>query len=533
MNKRNILLCIIIITLFFIGFMFFYYSGDKYEKLIVDENEWNEIVNKRNITESIIISSFKINDYEAFFDNSQCTYYYSIIEGKKNAFNPKIKLKTNKKNAKIAVDKSINEKLIKDNDVIHILVYTDTEFCIYNLRCTTLPILNINCASFDDITKEDSYKMDLFLFDNRKNATSRIITSEGKIHSRGGISKVFPKLGYKINLTTKSLGNNTRNNDLSLLGMRKDDDWILYAGYNDQEKIRNVFTTNLWNESCAKNNMFGINNGNEFKFVELFINNSYWGLYAIGYPIDEKQMDLDSENEYLFKKFQYDTVEEDILINGNFDSGHYKLLNKTSNEKDAWDSLKDYYVKILTSDNIEELYSISDINNVIDYYLYQEFIQGNDNAVGKHLKNVFITIKKFNNKNVVLYTPWDNDLSFGNGYEEGAKNFGNPYNIEVNKTIDFTMNAIGALRDKNDSNINGLIEKRYKELRKTYWSEEHIEKLISDYSKIIYDSGAFKRDEIRWPAGTYNYGNTELTEFKNYIFKRLEYLDDFINKTSK
>ena len=275
--------------------------------------------------------------------------------------------------------------------------------------------------------------------------------------------------------------------------------------------------------------MFGISNGNEFKFVELFLNNEYWGLYALGYRIDEKQLNIDNDSEYMFKKIQYDESEINILDKKEFDTSNYELVNNVKDEKKAWTSLKNYYISLLESKDINELYNISDINNLIDYYLFEEIIQGNDNPKEMYLKNVFVTIKNFNNKNVILYTPWDYDMCLGNIYNSNAKNFTLPYYVKIDENIDFRFNAIGSLKKLNDTKINDLVKNRYKELRNTYWSEEHLEDLISTYSKQIYDSGAFNRDKNKWNDASFNEENIKLTEFKEYVFDRLKYTDEFIN----
>lgn len=349
------------------------------------------------------------------------------------------------------------------------------------------------------------------------------------MHVRGAITSLFPKKGYKLSLEMESLGNNTRPNHVSLLGMRQDDDWILYAAYNDQEKVRNVFATNLWYESSAKSNMFGINNGNEYKFVELFLNNEYWGLYALGYRIDKKQLNLEEDTEYMFKKTQYDEAELNILNQEETKISNYELMNNTKNEEKAWKDLKKYYITLLESKDADELYNISDMNNLIDYYLFQEIIQANDNPREMFLKNVFITIKQYNNKNVILYTPWDYDNCMGNIYGVNGKNFTLPYYVEVDESIDFKFNAIGSLQKLNDIKINNLIKDRYRELRKTYWSEEHLEDLISEYSRQIYDSGAFNRDKNRWYDGSFNEESEKLTKFREYVLDRVKYTDEFIN----
>ncbi len=529
MNKKIILVCIVAILLVFISSLCFYYSNCNYEDLIVDENTWNKIISERTMSDTNLITSITFNDYELMYDNVNCTYYYSLIESLSNKYNPNVKYKTNKNDLKLVVNKKITDKTIEANDCINIMLYNDTEFSIYALRCTTLPLLNINSNYLDEVSKEREVDMSLYLFDNSKNSARRVTKSDGKIHVRGAITSVFPKKGYKLSLTTESLGNHTRQNKVSLLGMRQDDDWILYAAYNDQEKVRNVFATNLWYESSSKNNMFGINNGSQYKFVELFFNNEYWGLYALGYRIDKKQLNLDESQEYMFKKTQYDEAELNVLKQEELEIPNYELVNHAEDEEKAWKSLKNYYVTLLESKDVEELYNISDINNLIDYYLFQEVIQANDNARDMYLKNVFITIKKFNNRNVILYTPWDYDMCMGNIYGVNGKNFTLPYYVKVDESIDFKFNAIGSLQKLNDKKINDLIKDRYKELRSTYWSEEHLEELISGYSKQIYDSGAFNRDKNKWHDGSFNEESEKLTKFKEYVFDRLKYTDEFVS----
>lgn len=528
MNKKIILVGIIVITLFLFCVILHYNKSDKYDDLVIDKETWDKIISERTITDSNLLLSIKFNDYEIFYDNVNCTYYYSLIEGSSNRYNPYINYHANKNDIKIALDKKITDEVIEKDELILMLLYTDTDFSIYTLKCTTLPLLNINCKSVDDINKENDVDMDICLFDNRKDATSRLTKSMGKIHGKGGITYLFPKKGYKLSLTMNSLGNNLRNNNISLLGMRQDDDWILNAVYNDQEKVRNLFALNLWNESCADNNSFNLDNGNQYKFIELFFNNEYWGLYAIGYPIDEKQLNLDKENEYMFKKMQYNFAEENVLTQKELELEDYKLVNNPNDKKDAWNSLKNYYTTLLTSSDKKELYSISDINNVIDYYLFQELIQGNDNAIDMYMKNVYITIKRQNKNKVILYTPWDYDMCLGNIYDPCAENYTNKYKVEVDKTINFKFNAINALQELNDDKINELIKNRYADLRSNYWSEEHLKELLEKYSSQIYDSGAFRRDKERWKKGSYNDVDEKLTKVEDFLLKRVEYLDKYI-----
>ena len=61
------------------------------------------------------------------------------------------------------------------------------------------------------------------------------------IEYRGSSSQSFPKKAYALE-TQDSLGNN---NNVSLLGMPVENDWILYAPYSDKSLMRNFLTFHL------------------------------------------------------------------------------------------------------------------------------------------------------------------------------------------------------------------------------------------------------------------------------------------------
>ena len=67
-------------------------------------------------------------------------------------------------------------------------------------------------------------------------------------HLRGNTSRMYPKNGYKLNLVKNTASGTVVNNKQAVFGMREDDDWILYAMYNDESKIRDRLCIDIWNE---------------------------------------------------------------------------------------------------------------------------------------------------------------------------------------------------------------------------------------------------------------------------------------------
>jgi hypothetical protein len=499
----------------------------RFDELRVSEEQYNLVVQERNMAEDKLIDELLFDGEVLLFDKDNKTFYYSIIEGDSSAYNPFVRIEASNYNLKISFcGGKITKESIRNNECIKVIAYDDDYYEEYYLKCTTLPLINIDCPTdLDDMNKSP---MQMYLYDNRKDVKQRSITSEGTIHLRGSSSLAYPKNSYRLSLTS----NDEKDNNISLLGMRKDDDWILYQAYNDQEKVRNVFSTNLWKYTCARDNSLGVDNGVEYKYIELFLNGEYWGLYALGYPLDELQLEIDTEKgECLYKKIDYSN-ESDISLNN--DEGIKGYSTKSSGEY-AWDLLKQYYITLGRKwDDSQSMYEGIDIDNSIDISLFINLIQGLDHEGQEgcmSFKNMYLSVKKSSDKDVILYTPWDMDISWGNVWVSDIENnWTEVYGVTPSKNVIVENGNLEALIANNDENVWSLILSKYHELRENLWSFENLNKMIDEYEDDIYGSGAFRRDLDRWPDGTYNNPDEGLDEFREYVAKRLEKLDEYYDR---
>ena len=318
------------------------------------------------------------NDQKLLFDASLNTFFYSVPQNDKYAYNPRVHISASEDLQILFDDSGITPKSIEQNIPVSVIVYSDSEYWESSLVCTTLPIINIGC---DNDIGMDYSPMSFYLYDNNCGQFSSSIESDGLIHLRGHSALNYPKRAYRIKLTTESLGNHQRANDVSLLSMRQDDDWLLYAAYNDQEKIRNVFSQNLWKNSCSSDNQYHVETGCEYKYVELFINSEYNGLYALGYPIDEKLLNFNGDlaKNALFKKVDYSN-EQSFYINENNELTGYELKTSDGNidsislvpgSGSSWSLLTDYYFALSEhAGDTDFLYKGIDLDNAIDNYLF-------------------------------------------------------------------------------------------------------------------------------------------------------------------
>jgi hypothetical protein len=90
-----------------------------------------------------------------------------------------------------------------------------------------------------------------------------------EIELHGQSSLGFPKQSYRIE-TQDSLG---ENHNVSLLGMPKENDWILYAPYSDKSLMRNVLSYSI----AAEINTYAP----RVQFCELVLNGEYRGVYVL------------------------------------------------------------------------------------------------------------------------------------------------------------------------------------------------------------------------------------------------------------
>lgn len=530
MKKKEGIILLLFSCMLVIYLLCFRGNPVRLSEIMMNEEQLHLITENRQISEERLLEGLFFDEESLFFDVANNTFYYSLEEGNKNAYNPYVKKKTAHNSVSVAfLYDEITPKNIENNCTFKIIAYDATSYQEYNLKCTTLPMMNINCETAID---EESVPMDITLFDNRQGATQKNTTSTGMIHVRGGSTRVYPKKAYRLSLTQKSLGGNRRNNKVALLGMRQDDDWILYPAYNDQEKIRNVFSSNLWKYTCAKDNSLGIDNGMEYKYIELFMNGEYWGLYALGYPIDEQQLEIDiAKGEHLYKKETWEietfiTSEQDSAVTG------YKT---TESEQDDWSALKQFYTSLHTSwKDSESMYRGIDVDNAIDMYLFINLIQGLDHVgtLGSmSIKNMYLSVNHVDNKEVLLYTPWDMDITWGNEWTgEADKNLISPYGIDTGTNTIMEHGNLQALILNGDDNVWNLIFSKYWELREDLWSEESINAMLDKYEEDIYGSGAYLREMERWPDGTYASADIGLEVFRTYVMERLQTADDYYKK---
>ena len=482
----------------------------------------NRTQNKDDLIETISIDGVPL-----LKDQEAGNFYYSIPKGQETG---KLAISwTGKDRVKLAILQNFEGKDLPSGQTVELIAYTKTEWQKIKLICTPLPIMSLETEeNEEEIPKETSVPVQMILYDNHEKAGLYQVNAEGTIHVRGKGSSNYPKKGYRLTLTHS----NGEENDMALLGLRTDGDWILYADYAETDKVRQVYTAKLWKEGCGQDNEFGVQTGNEYKFLELFLNGRYWGLYALGYPIDQKEWQL-SEGEYSYFKENPMVTETELDYSQPGEVPGYELAGgKTEGKQtdEIWQPLKNYYATLFDTlwEDRAVLYTLADQNNAIDAWLFIDLIQGKDQMLSdERLYNLFITVKQSEEGNKVLYTPWDFDRTWG--YVLGKDN-ANILELTPKDHVEMTLNPIDRLMAWEETDMIEAVQKHWKELRQTKWSNENVQALLDGYEQDIFASGVYERDYERWPDSGHNDGQTDLKEFRKYVADRFAEMDKYIDE---
>ena len=244
MNKKVLLVAILVLTIITIGIILIFRSNTRYNNLVISDEKWNDIINSRIESTSISFETIKFNDYNSLIDEENSIIYYSVVDSSKK-YNPSIEYTTNVNKLKIAVNNQITS--IND-DNLKIILYDDNNYHIYSLTVTNYPILNISTK--EQLNDKKRIDIELELFDNHDTVPQRVVKSIGKL------KVIDENRKYSFSLIKESLGHNKRENHISILGMEKHDEYTLEIADSIKENQR---------------------------YVQFFINNKYIGIYSLSY----------------------------------------------------------------------------------------------------------------------------------------------------------------------------------------------------------------------------------------------------------
>ena len=254
MNKKNLLIIILVLTCLVIITIFVFSYKAKYNKYLVSSDEWNSIINNNTLDNNISIVAIKFNDYNLVVDEEKSTIYYSVVNTQ-NKYNPSIYYKLSDDKLKIAINGELSDDALENSNAIKIIVYGNNSYKIYKLVVTNYPILSFTYKSENDSKRKVDVTLEIF--DNHDYVPQRVIKSDGRLRV------IEPNKEYSFSLKKESLGHNERDNPISIFGMDKQNEYLIKV-------------TNITNDRD--------------KYVLVFINNKYMGLYTFSLN-EERRID--------------------------------------------------------------------------------------------------------------------------------------------------------------------------------------------------------------------------------------------------
>ncbi|MBR2728340.1 MAG: CotH kinase family protein [Lachnospiraceae bacterium] len=171
----------------------------------------------------------------------------------------------------------------------------------FQIVLTGLPVLSLQKTDAQEIAYKEKHEGLIRLLpplsagagDRGAGAASEQ-TFRCSFHVRGNVSSTLEKKPYKISLKDTA-GDQEK---VTWLDLRRDDDWILNPLYTDSTRVREMTAYTLWDEASffAGTPM----PSSRMRYVELFIDNAWQGIYGLMEPVDRKQLGL-SPGDLLYK----------------------------------------------------------------------------------------------------------------------------------------------------------------------------------------------------------------------------------------
>ena len=368
--------------------------------------------------------------------------------------------------------------------------------------------------------------------------------SFAKVKWRGGTTNTADK--HKRNYKIKTLNEKGKKQEISLLGMREDNNWIMDAGQIDLFRLRNRIATEIWNDFATKPYYASkepkAKSGVTGKVVEVILNNEYRGIYSLTEAMDRKELKLkkyDDKNQEFHGQ---------LWKVSSWDKATFWDIDKDyDNTQETWHAFETKYpdiedvsptdysplyeaIDFVVNSNDEtfkkEVGDYFDIPVLIDYQLFQETLKPVDNN-GKNMYWGIYDVAK--NKKLTLAI-WDLDASVGQHWQCSTPLHPDRVFPNTDLGVKDGFNLYHRLSSLNVDNYNEKVANRYHELRKTYFSEENLISRYQGYYDMLVKSGAASREETKWSEdsdiGGYPLNfKSEIEYIKNWIINRLNYLD--------
>lgn len=392
---------------------------------------------------------------------------------------------------------------------------TDT----FEVVFTSIPLVHV--VTEEKIVDEPKSFCNLYIqYDDPHDNSEQIYqfsTSAG-IEIRGASSMRYSKVSYGIELWKNRSEEDYKT---GLLDMRSAEDWILDAMYIDDLRMRNKLSFDIWksiNQADAAHND-KIYQGINCRFVELLINNAYLGLYCLNEKLHPELMGF-THDQFLKGGLMYKAVSWSDGSTG-FEAIHEPPQN--SFLWDGWEQiypahdtcwnplseLRNFIVNSTDHQFEEGISAVMNMQNLIDYYLFVNLVQGYDNTG----KNTYLV--KWDHASGFHVLPWDIEATWGLAWNRER-------NLPAGRVTNHLFERLIAT---DSEEYTEQLVTHWQQYRTDQFSNTTITGMVTAYHQMLTESGAYARERERWQEFPMDHA-AEYQYITEWIHDRLEFLDN-------
>ncbi len=375
--------------------------------------------------------------------------------------------------------------------------------------------------------------------DTFNNGTFTLVNGEDtlnlcmKVRHRGAYAARFEKAAYAIKL----LDEKGKKYETSLLGMRKDNYWVLDAMAIDKARMRNRVAMDIWlamsHDPWYKAQEKKVINGYRGQIVEVFLDSMPRGIYCLMERIDRKQLKLPKYVDSLgVQSTLYKSIRAErsgfekrpsYCPSSKVTVWDYQWEPKHPDYEDGepidWRPLYNMFHFIWDADSttfVDSIASYVDLPVWRDYELFCQFIAAWDNTS----KNMYVSFYDTQNDHRGLVSPWDIDHSFGRKWDSSE---------ESDSIILFDKNKLSIRLRKEYPGYQDSLNQRWKELRQTIFSEQYVDSVLDYYFDLYQTTGMDTLEQRLWSGvGTVPVVfdiPSERFYIKDWLQRRVAFLD--------
>ena len=382
-------------------------------------------------------------------------------------------------------------------------------------------LLYVMTENSSPITSKEEY-IPCQIMLNAKGSFSNYSASAG-IRGRGNSSWLwYDKKPYRIRLDSKH----------KLLGLDKARSWVLLANYRDVTDLMNtfVFETGEW---------LGLPFTNHTRYVELFINGDYKGVYQLTEQVQQhkNRVDVSDDGGILITLDVDDGPSENPYAGDNCYSRVYRMPLAVKYPDDdhftsnTVDSVRTEFAKLeqaIKDKDYSRVEQLLDIPSFIKYLQLQEFVYNVELSAPRS-----IFMHKDGDGKWFMGPLWDFDAGYD--FDWGDMYTGHTFFRNYRETV------MGTNPLKRNGNYNYVPQfftdlfacpefvRQYKE----HWAavkDQIVERNWAECTKYVehLKEGAMTREQSRWPLQGFTFSR-ELTKMHQWLLNRRDFMTQLID----